>query len=142
MNLQNERRWKTINLFTSWRKQGNIYGSEGSIISIRSKIEERWSALEEGLKYVLLKHRTQCIINLLQIIQKYEEKQSLIFTHTHTHTYTHTSTRIHIRAHTKYLFNILNSVLQKYSKFHVLLNAILNIRRTKKFWALNLIQPK
>ncbi|KYQ49729.1 hypothetical protein ALC60_11196 [Trachymyrmex zeteki] len=33
------------------------------------------SALEEGLKYVLLKHRTQCIIDLLQIIQKYEERQ-------------------------------------------------------------------
>lgn len=33
------------------------------------------SAIEEGLKYVPSRNKTQCIIEVLQIIQKYEERQ-------------------------------------------------------------------
>lgn len=31
-------------------------------------------AIEEGIKYIPDKHKTQCLIEVLQIIQKYEER--------------------------------------------------------------------
>jgi len=38
------------------------------------KTDGYMSAIQEGLDYVAAKNKTQCLIEVLQIIQKYEER--------------------------------------------------------------------
>lgn len=40
----------------------------------KRRIDGYMSAIEEGLSYIPAKNKTQCLIEVLQIIQKYEER--------------------------------------------------------------------
>lgn len=81
MNLQKKRKNKDDQIDRDLAEASKEIAATVKAVSSQMHDQKRCEkdgymfAIEEGLKYVSSRNRTQCIIEILQIIQNYEERQ-------------------------------------------------------------------